>query len=478
MSLRNRIFLVFALTFVLSIAALFNWLRSDLLPRYMEAQEDILVDLAHLLAADIARHGLLNPGSDAAQPDPQHLQKTFARLADQRFEAQIYSLLKTQVDVRVYVTDARGIVLFDSDNGRDLGRDNSGWRDIRLTLEGEYGARSSRDDPLFPQGSTMYVSAPITDNDHLVGIVSVGRTTANAEYFLANALPRFALAAVLAVGVALSMAFVLYLWVSRPLQRLLDYARALKSGERLMPPDLGDNEMGRIGTAMADLQRALDGKAYVEDYVQALTHELKSPAAAIAGAAELLSEDMPAEDRQRFLQNLRSESRRLSELVERTLALAAIENQRQLQDPTPVDLAALIREVAQRSLSRREAKRLTLNLDLAEKVIVEGDVFLMAQALDNLLGNAIEHSPIGMAINVRLDANGDIRVQDQGPGIPDYAREKIFDRFFALPRADGRKGTGLGLSFVRQIALLHGGDVWLDLGAPSGTCVALRFAQI
>lgn len=476
MSLRNRIFLVFTLTFVLSMLGLLNWLRSDLLPRYMEAQEDILVDLAHLLAADISHRGLIDPGTETARPDPEHLQATFARLADQRFEAQIYSLLKTQVDVRVYVTDAHGIVLFDSDNGRDLGQDNSGWRDIRLTLEGQYGARSSRDDPLFPQGSTMYVSAPITDNDVLVGVVSVGRTTANAEHFLANAIPRFALAATLAVGLALSMALVLYLWVSRPLQRLLDYARALKSGQRLTPPDLGDNEMGRIGTAMADLQRALDGKAYVEEYVQALTHELKSPAAAIAGAAELLSEDMPAEDRQRFLQNLRNESRRLSELVERTLALAAIENQRQLSDPTPVDLAELIREVAQRSVSRRQTKQLTLTLDLVDGVVVNGDVFLMAQALDNLLGNAIEHSPVGATVALRLDADGEIRIQDQGPGIPDFAREKVFERFFALPRPDGRKGTGLGLSFVRQIALLHGGRVQLDHQVSAGTCVVLRFA--
>jgi two-component system sensor histidine kinase CreC len=95
---------------------------------------------------------------------------------------------------------------------------------------------------------------------------------------------------------------------------------------------------------------------------------------------------------------------------------------------------------------------------------VPGDRFLLVQALVNLLDNAIGFSPDGAAIEVGVRvADGRVRIEvaDRGPGVPDYASERIFERFYSLPRPDGARSSGLGLGFVREVAALHGGTIEL-----------------
>jgi two-component system sensor histidine kinase CreC len=103
---------------------------------------------------------------------------------------------------------------------------------------------------------------------------------------------------------------------------------------------------------------------------------------------------------------------------------------------------------------------------LDEQAVVQGDPFLLSQAISNLLQNAIDFSPAGGRIQLRSEVSGgrvNLSVEDQGPGIPDYARDKIFQKFFSLKRPDtGKKSTGLGLNFVREVAILHEGAIRLE----------------
>ena len=103
-------------------------------------------------------------------------------------------------------------------------------------------------------------------------------------------------------------------------------------------PQLADDEIGQLGRAFEEMRVALEGKQYVENYVQTLTHEMKSPLAAIQGAAELLGEEMPAERRSRFLANIESETGRLQQLIEKLLLLTSIENRRELQKAEEISL--------------------------------------------------------------------------------------------------------------------------------------------
>lgn len=476
MSLRTRTYLLFALAVTAGICAVVYWLRADMLPRYMEAQEDILADTAHVLATQIAATALVRREGDVT-PSAALLADSLAPMHDRALQARISSLLKTDIGLRVYVTDRRGIVVFDSDNGRDYGEDYSEWRDVHRALQDEYGARTTQGDSLYPEGSAIYVAAPVYHQGAVVGAVGVGKSTRNAERFIVSAVERLVLTAAAVLVVALLLGAVLYHWLSQPLERLHSYAVALRSGRRQPPPKLGKDEVGRIGTAMTELRDALDGKQYIEQYVQSLAHELKSPTAAITGAAELLDADMPPADRERFIANIHSEAGRLEAIVRRVLELATLENQRGLQQSTPIALDALIADCIEAERPRAEARGVTLQRAGTESLIVEGDRFLLQQALSNLLANAVDFSPEGSAVTVSAQAEAGavvVTVRDEGPGIPEYARERVFERFYSLPRADGRKSTGLGLAFVAEIADLHGGGVVLENLAEGGARAALR----
>ena len=267
-------------------------------------------------------------------------------------------------------------------------------------------------------------------------------------------------------------------WLNRSVRRLVDYVEQVRHGERVSPPQLADKELARLAAATEAMRREIDGKAYVEQYVHTLTHEMKSPLSAIRGAAELLQEaDVPEPMRARFLANIDGESLRLQRLVDRLLSLAGVEKRQQLEQTERVDLAeiAAIELEAKRPLAER--KGLTLTLECDADCSLAGDRFLLEQAISNLLDNAIEFSLPDGAVALQITGSGStlsLRVRNDGPAVPDYALGRVFERFYSLPRPDGqRKSTGLGLSFVREIARLHRGRVSLYNRAEGGVEVEM-----
>jgi two-component system sensor histidine kinase CreC len=211
--------------------------------------------------------------------------------------------------------------------------------------------------------------------------------------------------------------------------------------------------------------------------VQTLAHEMKSPLAAIRGAAEILAQDPPEADRQRFLANLESQSQRLSNMIDRMLALAAVESRQRLAEVEALDLAALAREAVLAAEPRLRARGLQVRFDaMPERAPLRGDRFLLAQAIGNLLDNAIGFSPEAGTVHVALEREGAswrLRIRDEGPGIPDFAQERIFERFYSLPRPDGSRSSGIGLNFVREAVVLHGGEVRVGNAVPVGAEAAL-----
>jgi two-component system sensor histidine kinase CreC len=225
------------------------------------------------------------------------------------------------------------------------------------------------------------------------------------------------------------------------------------------------------------MRDALAGRQYVTEYVQTLTHEIKSPLAAIRGAAELLQEPMADADRARFVDNILRESARMEELVDRLLELAALERQRQLDVMTPVSLRATAEAAVRATEPRAQRQRVTVVLTVESELSLPGDPLLLTGALTNLLENAIDFSPPGGTVEVRIQQAGHhalVTVRDEGPGVPDYAAGRVFDRFYSLARPNnGKKGTGLGLAFVREIAVLHHGSASLD-NVAGGALATLR----
>jgi two-component system sensor histidine kinase CreC len=230
------------------------------------------------------------------------------------------------------------------------------------------------------------------------------------------------------------------------------------------------------------MRDALAGRSYVADYVQTLTHELKSPLSAIRGAAELLHEpSMPAPDRERFVGNIEHETARIQELVDRMMELAALESRRALERIEPVPMRALLEERVASAQATGAPRRIAVTLNAAAEATVDGDALLLQRAVGNLLDNALDFSPDGGQIEVALAGRGrslEVSVRDHGPGIPDYADDKVFEKFYSLARPHNqRRSTGLGLPFVREIAELHGGRVTLRNAEGGGALAVLSLPR-
>jgi two-component system sensor histidine kinase CreC len=156
----------------------------------------------------------------------------------------------------------------------------------------------------------------------------------------------------------------------------------------------------------------------------------------------------------------------LRDLLERLLHLAALEKQKTLENRESVNLGEMIDRAWDHHALIAAGREVSLQRDLTDELVIQGDPWLIELALSNLIQNAIDFAPKGSAIIVRgyrFDSKAVIEIEDRGPGIPDYARERVFERFYSLPRPDtGKKSTGLGLCFVKEVAELHGGSVELS----------------
>jgi len=467
-SKRNRIFLGILLIYVLGVTLLLYRVTADLDSRYRESAEELLVDTAYLLAS------LLETDLQSDAIRPERLRPAFEAMYSRRFKARIFEITKTRADLRVYVTDPRGIVIFDS-LGRDEGKDFNRWRDVRLTLEGGYGARTTPETEGDPRSAVMYVGAPIRLHGEIVGVVSVGKPMRSFGGFLASARHKLFLVGVTSSISVILLAVLVSVWLVRPFGLIADYVRYVREQKPVSLLGLVRRAAATLGAAYAEMRDALAGRSYAEEYVQALTHEIKSPLSAIRGAAELLQEPMPDVRRAQFLKNIHDETRRIQNLVDRLLELAAIEKRRGLIEVQEVRLDAMLAEVIAGLAPLADARRLRITVHGAEGGALSAEPFLLHRALANLLQNAIDFSPMGSEIAIEvavLKRHYQIVIRDHGPGIPDYAVDRLFEKFYSLRRPDsGRKGTGLGLSFVKEIAQLHHGAAEVR-NHPDGGAVA------
>ena len=172
---------------------------------------------------------------------------------------------------------------------------------------------------------------------------------------------------------------------------------------------------------------------------------------------------MAPDQRARFLSNIQGETQRIQELVDRMLKLTELEAQRTLGSRSPVRAAPLACTILESVEPALMKKQLRAEVQIADEITISGDPLLVHLAVSNLLQNAIDFSPERGRIGVIGKQVGDkveICVDDEGPGIPEFAQTRVFEKFFSLERPDtGKKSTGLGLNFVKEVAALHGGSV-------------------
>ena len=425
--------------------------------QYLEAAEEPMVDVAHLLA--VLMEATLKPDGTL---DVSLLQGGMARVPERDIQAKIYDVLKTSLDMNVYIADVTGTCVYDS-RGVETGQNLMARRDVNLTLKGQYGARSSRLDEKDDRSSVMYVGAPIRHDGKVVGAISIIKPQRSMFGFVAETQR-----VIRSIGWGMywllaAAGVVLTWWLLRPLRKLTAYAEKIALGERPQMPRLGGNEAAKLGKAFDHMRDALEDRNYVETYVQSLTHEMKSPVAAIRGAVELASEaSTPPEQRARFLENIQAEAGRMQRIIDRLLALSEIESRKALNQRQLINLSSLVGDIVDGMRPAFEVRNVYLQLETEPNVMIRGDAMLLEMAVDNLLQNALDFSPAKSTAALRVyreSGKAWVQVTDQGPGIPDYALARVFERFYSLQHpATGRKSSGLGLCFVLEAAKLHGGE--------------------
>jgi len=471
MPLSIRIFLVYLLFVGLTGYFVLNTVMKEIRPGVRQSTEETLVDTANLLAEIL--HDDVKNGTLGQSRLPQVLKAYGQR----RPAATIWGLAKNQVNHRIYVTDAHGIVLLDSAE-QAVGQDYSRWNDVYLTLRGEYGARSTRTVDGDPNSSVMHVGAPITDNGQIIGVVTVAKPNSSLQPYVDRTEHRLLWYGAGLIGLGLLFGALLSWWLSAALRRLTAYAQAVSEGRRAELPHYRGGEMAQLANAVEHMRTQLEGKAYVERYVHTLTHELKSPLAAIRGAAELLQGEMPQAQRERFVGNIDSESARMQQLIERLLNLAQVEQRQALEEQVEVPLSSLVDEVLQAQAARIERGRLQVEQSIAPDLKLFGEPFLLRQAIGNLLDNALDFTPTEGVVRFkaeRQDRQLCFTLFNQAEAIPEYALPRLSERFYSLPRpGSGRKSTGLGLNFVEEVMKLHGGELRIG-NVPGGVEVSLRF---
>jgi signal transduction histidine kinase len=202
------------------------------------------------------------------------------------------------------------------------------------------------------------------------------------------------------------------------------------------------------------------------EFLAAMSHDFRSPLTVVRGAVELLLGERPGtltSAQRELAESAERNIRRLEDFTAQLLEMARLEEGQVALDKEEIDAIALVRDVVADHAVLAKQKRQWISLDVdPDPPRVVADRSKMQQALANLIVNAIRYAPQGTPILVAAHRRGSalrIEVRDHGPGIATEDRQRIFDKFFRGPNADGTPGSGLGLAIARSLVTLHGGTL-------------------
>jgi two-component system, OmpR family, sensor kinase len=318
----------------------------------------------------------------------------------------------------------------------------------------------------------------------LSATVGVGEPLAAVAHAQRGVARAFILAGILALAGALFASYLIGTRVSRPLRRMAAVAARVDAGDLQQPRIHGQGGHGDEVRVLADafnhmLDRLTAAFVSQRAFVADASHELRTPLTVIRGQLEVLAaQDSPSGDEVRRVERLvQAEIARIGRLVDDLLLLARTEQTQALRIQ-PIDLPAYVRELWD-GISLIAPRR--FELGPVPLGTLRADPDRLAQALRNLVGNAIEHTVAELGLvcmRVESAPDGRLRffVEDDGPGIPVDQRERVFDRFHRTDAARDRVsgGTGLGLAIVRAIAEAHGGRVAAGRSPEGGARIELE----
>lgn len=219
------------------------------------------------------------------------------------------------------------------------------------------------------------------------------------------------------------------------------------------------------------------------DFVANVSHELKTPIGAVGLLAEALqSAATDPEQVRRFASRLSTESDRLARLTNEIIELSRVQAGDTIERAERVDIDRIVQQSIDHNRVAADAKSISLVTGKGVRAEVVGDAQLLVTAVNNLISNAIAYSPAHSRVGVGVDVEDgivEIAVADQGVGIPEADRDRVFERFYRVDSARARDtgGTGLGLSIVKHVVQNHGGDIRLWSRPGKGSTFTIRLPE-
>lgn len=286
MSIFIRIWFFFGLIILLGLWFMSYTFNQQVKPNVRQVVEDTLAEnaniIAMLVAEDVYENKVTTPQFD------EKIQKALNR----KLNAKIWQFNKKEINQQIYITNDQGMVIYDS-QGMATGQDYSQWNDVYLTLRGKYGVRSTRNydakgNDLGSNNSTMFIAAPIyypiSQKPKLIGVVSIGKPNISVQPYIQRAENQLIRQAAWIALLSLFLASLVAYWLKHSIDRVRKYAQALAPVNQT-PHFRSAKELNLVTQAVENMREKLEDRAYVEHYVNTLTHELKSPLTAIQASA-------------------------------------------------------------------------------------------------------------------------------------------------------------------------------------------------
>lgn len=368
--------------------------------------------------------------------------------------------------IRGVITNSSYIVLYDSNREANMVGRVFMRSVLKPALEGVQSDSTFNSD----SGKTISVAVPIEHGDEIIGGVYLAENVSTISDTINSIKASLIVFSILILFLIIILSIGISYIVAQPFTEFIEVAQAISNGDFSKRANVkGMNEAAQMGRAlnyMCDELNALDEKR--RNFVSDVSHELKTPMAGIKLLCDSLIEakDPKMETIREFLGDMSSEIDRLTRLINRLLTLSRLDAGAQNIKITDIDIDSLCENVVRGLGTISVEKNIKLSFEHGEGDVhrIEADYDKIYESVYNIVDNAIKYSPANGNVSVEVESEDGfcvIKVTDDGPGIPDDEKNRIFERFYRLDdsRARDTGGTGLGLAISKEAIVLHGGTI-------------------